>query len=82
MSYFVKHGHMNRLSTSGARKYDAQNAVTRGGGYWCSEANIMPDREISWTAELRGPRVLTGITIVWVYAPQMGELFDPFLIMM
>lgn len=59
------------LSTSGARKYDAQNAVTRGGGYWCSEANIMPDREISWTAELRGPRVLTGITIVWVYAPQM-----------
>ncbi|GBE61548.1 LCCL domain-containing protein, putative [Babesia ovata] len=58
------------LGAAGYRKYDASNAITRGGGYWCSEANLLPDKEVSWVAELRGPRVLTGVTITWVYAPQ------------
>ncbi|GIX64411.1 LCCL domain-containing protein CCp2 [Babesia caballi] len=59
------------LGAAGFRKYDANNAVTRGGGYWCSEANLLPDREVAWTAALRGPRVLTGVTITWVYAPKL-----------
>ncbi|GFE54685.1 LCCL domain-containing, putative [Babesia ovis] len=58
------------LGAAGFRKYDAKNAITRGGGYWCSEANLLPDVVVNWTGELRGPRVLTGITISWVYAPQ------------
>lgn len=62
------------LGSSGTRKYDADNAITRGGGYWCSEGNVEQDREIYWTAELRGTRVLTGITILWVYAPQMVSI--------
>ncbi|ORM40789.1 uncharacterized protein BXIN_2337 [Babesia sp. Xinjiang] len=58
------------LGAAGLRKYDAKNATTKGGGYWCSEANLLPDKTVAWTAELRGPRVLTGVTITWVYAPQ------------
>ncbi|EDO06325.1 LCCL domain-containing protein CCP2 [Babesia bovis T2Bo] len=58
------------LGSAGYRKYDATNAITKSGGYWCSEPNVLPDAVVSWTGELRGPRVLTGVSIFWVYAPQ------------
>ncbi|UKK02511.2 hypothetical protein MACK_002604 [Theileria orientalis] len=63
------------VGTGGFRKYDASNALTRGGGYWCSEHDLMNDRIVKWTATLKTSLVLRGVKIYWQYSPSYVSIW-------
>ncbi|AFZ81067.1 hypothetical protein BEWA_004750 [Theileria equi strain WA] len=63
------------VESGGFRKYDANNALTKGGGYWCSERNLLDDRIVTWTGTLKVDRVLRGVIITWEYVPAFVSIW-------
>ncbi|EUD69362.1 hypothetical protein C922_00225 [Plasmodium inui San Antonio 1] len=60
------------IGENGLPQYGADNALTRGSGYWCSEGKHSSSEVISWTGHLKNVRSLNGIIIHWAYSP--GEV--------
>ncbi|KAI4836725.1 LCCL domain-containing protein [Plasmodium brasilianum] len=60
------------VGENGLPQYAADNALTRGSGYWCSEGKHNANDIISWTGHLKNVRSLNGLTIHWAYSP--GEV--------
>ncbi|SCL96670.1 LCCL domain-containing protein [Plasmodium berghei] len=60
------------IGDNGLPQYGADNALTRGSGYWCSEGKHNPNDVISWIGHLKNVRSLNGVIIHWAYSP--GEV--------
>ncbi|GAW82528.1 LCCL domain-containing protein [Plasmodium gonderi] len=75
---FFKFENCNSTSTfpsigeNGIPQYGAENALTRGSGYWCSEGKHNSNEIVSWIGHLKNVRSLNGIIIHWAYSP--GEI--------
>ncbi|SOV83222.1 LCCL domain-containing protein [Plasmodium reichenowi] len=60
------------IGENGLPQYAAENALTRGSGYWCSEGKHNVNDVVSWIGHLKNVRSLNGIIIHWAYTP--GEV--------
>ncbi|SBT42642.1 LCCL domain-containing protein CCP2 [Plasmodium ovale wallikeri] len=60
------------IGDNGLPQYGAENALTRGSGYWCSEGKHNANDVVSWTGHLKNVRSINGIIIHWAYSP--GEV--------
>lgn len=75
---FFKFDHCEASSTfpslgeNGLPEYGAENSLTRGSGYWCSEGKHNTNDIITWTGHLKNVRSLNGVIVHWAYAP--GEV--------
>ncbi|CRH01367.1 LCCL domain-containing protein [Plasmodium relictum] len=60
------------IGENGLPQYAAENAITKGSGYWCSEGKHNANDIVSWIGHLKNVRSLNGIIIHWAYSP--GEV--------
>lgn len=72
---FFKFEHAEASSTfpsigeHGLPEYAAENALTKGSGYWCSEGKHNANDVVTWTGHLKNVRSLNGVIVHWAYAP-------------
>ncbi|VWU48537.1 hypothetical protein HEP_00046300, partial [Hepatocystis sp. ex Piliocolobus tephrosceles] len=60
------------VGENGLPQYGAENALTRGSGYWCSQGKHNVNDVVTWTGHLKNVRSINGIIIHWAYSP--GEV--------
>jgi len=56
-------------STHSSGSFGAEEAISKGSGYWCSAGRHAPGQSITWTGKLGARRKVLGVNLNWAYGP-------------